>query len=161
MRSAIYYVVPATSPTSTTKAQAIGDVKVAPGSTLTAGYDFTIPGKHPATEVLFVDGQVTFDATCVSGSGRRADHGAAAEPGLSGRRERERLVPERRPEVAPHVPGISHRSRPLWRRRDPARQGTFSARVLATTTPVKVDYRWHYLSGGWSGTYSVTPDPVL
>ena len=69
VQSATYYVIPQTSPTSTTHAQAIGNGKVAPGSTLTAGYDFTLPGKHPATDVLFVDGQVTFEATCASGSG--------------------------------------------------------------------------------------------
>ena len=161
MQSATYYVIPETSPTSTTKAQAIGSGKVEPGSTLTAGYDFTIPGKHPATDVLFVDGQVTFEATCTVRHRRRDDHGAAAEPGVPRRGEREGLVPERRPQIGPHVAGIDHRSRPLRRGQVRLGKGTFSARVLATTTPVKVNFRWHYLSGGWSGTYSVTPDPVL
>src|SRR5207248_1420671 len=49
--------------------QAIGDLKLASGTTLRAGYDFTMPGNHPAATVHFVNANVTFNATCVSGPG--------------------------------------------------------------------------------------------
>src|SRR5215471_11364202 len=46
-----------------------GDLKVSPGTPLMAGYDFTIPGSHPAIDVLFVNPLVTFQAQCVAGGG--------------------------------------------------------------------------------------------
>ena len=44
-----------------------GDLKVAPGTALLVGYDFTIPGNHPEATVSFLDASVAFQATCVSG----------------------------------------------------------------------------------------------
>src|SRR5205814_10114892 len=46
-----------------------GDLKLAAGATLTMGYDFTMPGSHPAANVSFVGAQVTFAYTCVGTSG--------------------------------------------------------------------------------------------
>jgi hypothetical protein len=46
-----------------------GDLKVNPGDTLRVGYDFTMPGQHPATTLLFSQTTVTFQAVCASGSG--------------------------------------------------------------------------------------------
>lgn len=45
-----------------------GNLIVDPGATIMAGYDFTIPGNHPMTEVTFVAPEVTFQAQCVAGS---------------------------------------------------------------------------------------------
>jgi len=106
--------------------------------------------------VLFVDGQVTFDATCVSGPGggpitvtlpdqayQIAANAGGWHPPAGSDMQGSTTVPDLCNGGAIRLG-----------------KGTFSARVLATNTPVKVNYRWHYLSGGWSGTYSVIPDPV-
>jgi hypothetical protein len=40
---------------------------------------------------------------------------------------------------------------------------TFVSGILSST-PVRLNYRWHYgvngKAGGWSATYTVTPDPL-
>jgi hypothetical protein len=46
-----------------------GNLIVHPGDTLRVGYDFTMPGSHPAATLLFTQTKVTFQATCVSGPG--------------------------------------------------------------------------------------------
>jgi len=44
-----------------------GNLTVEPGAVLEAGYDFTIPGNHPATDVTFGNPVVTFQGQCVTG----------------------------------------------------------------------------------------------
>ena len=46
-----------------------GNLKLSPGDLLMAGYDFTIPGSHPAIQVQFINPMVTFQAECVEGGG--------------------------------------------------------------------------------------------
>ena len=120
-----------------------------------------MPGKHPATDVLFVDGQVTFEATCASGPGggtitvplpNQAYPVAQDEKGWFPSGDHNSDLTSQGSITVPDLCGGGELR---------LGKGTFSARVLATTTPVKVNFRWHYLSGGWSGTYSVTPAPVL
>lgn len=43
-----------------------GNLIVAPGTAIEAGYDFTIPGSHLATSVTFVAPQVVFFGNCTS-----------------------------------------------------------------------------------------------
>src|SRR5206468_3830657 len=57
-----------------------GDLKVSPGDVLMAGYDFTIPGSHPAITVQLVNPAVVFQAQCVSGG----DAGTIVVPLASG-----------------------------------------------------------------------------
>jgi hypothetical protein len=45
-----------------------GNLQLAPGATLKAGYDFTIPGNNNSVFVTFTDPTVTFNVTCVSGA---------------------------------------------------------------------------------------------
>jgi trimeric autotransporter adhesin len=46
-----------------------GNLKVAPGATLMAGYDFTIPGDNNSVTVTFTNPEVTFtNVTCASGA---------------------------------------------------------------------------------------------
>ena len=45
-----------------------GDLKLAPGTTLTAGYDFTIPGNTTTLTVTFNNPRVVFALRCVSGA---------------------------------------------------------------------------------------------
>ena len=46
-----------------------GNLIVHPSDTLRTGYDFTMPGSHPAATMKFTQTTVTFQALCVSGSG--------------------------------------------------------------------------------------------
>jgi hypothetical protein len=46
-----------------------GDLKLAPGTTLTAGYDFTIPGNNATLTLTFNNPRVVFALRCVSGAG--------------------------------------------------------------------------------------------
>lgn len=45
-----------------------GDLKVTPGTTLMAGYDFTIPGNNSTLSVTVNNPQVVFTVRCVSGA---------------------------------------------------------------------------------------------
>jgi hypothetical protein len=45
-----------------------GNLQVAPGATLKAGYDFTIPGNNNSVFVTFTHPKVTFDVKCADGS---------------------------------------------------------------------------------------------
>jgi hypothetical protein len=44
-----------------------GDLKVSPGTTLKAGYDFTVPGNNTSFSVTVTNPQVVFAVACVSG----------------------------------------------------------------------------------------------
>ena len=44
-----------------------GNLQVAPGATLKAGYDFTIPGDNNSVFVTFTNPKVTFNVKCVNG----------------------------------------------------------------------------------------------
>jgi uncharacterized repeat protein (TIGR01451 family) len=45
-----------------------GDLKVAPGTTLKTGYDFTLPGNKQTFNITFTNPQVVFTVRCVSGA---------------------------------------------------------------------------------------------
>jgi hypothetical protein len=46
-----------------------GNLIVYPGDTLRVGYDFTMPGQHPAATAVFMQTTVSFHALCASGPG--------------------------------------------------------------------------------------------
>jgi hypothetical protein len=142
-----------------------GDLKVNPGTVLRAGYDFTIPGSHPADTVQFVNASVTFQAQCVSGTG-----GGTIVVSLSGNAI---TVPKNNSDWFPSgdqsspsvyqgsvaVPDLCNGG--LVRLQS---GGTFSADLQASDMTHSVHVRWHYSangsSGSWSGTTSFTPDPL-
>jgi hypothetical protein len=45
-----------------------GDLKVSPGTTLSAGYDFTVPGNNSSFWVTVTDAKAVFAVACVSGA---------------------------------------------------------------------------------------------
>jgi hypothetical protein len=149
---------------SESKPQSTGDKKVEPGAELAVGYDFSVPGKHPATDVLFVDAKVTFEATCAKGGGggtitvsipNQVFQLAEDEKGWhpSGDKQSD-LVFQGSTTVPDLCRGQSVR----------LGKGQFSARILSTT-PVELHYRWHYDANdhadGWGAVYIVTTEPVL
>lgn len=147
---------------STTQAMD-GALKVPQGSTLSAGYDFTMPGAHGAATVSFAGTQVTFQATCASGT-----------PGT------ETIIVDLPDQSYPDPAGSSswypsgdQNSPSTYQGEttvpsfcDPGalvslqQGGQFSTRVGSTDSADRVNVRWHYADGtggGWSGTYGVTP----
>ena len=148
----------------TTKTQAMaGDLKVAQGSTLSAGYDFTMPGSHPAATVGFLGTTVTFNATCASGTpGSQPIAVYIDDQGYDDPANSSAWYPsgdqndDSTYQGSTTVPSFC----------DPGalvrlqQGGTFSTYVTSTAQN-KVNLRWHYKDGkvsGWSGTYSVIPN---
>ncbi len=143
-----------------------GDLKLSPGDLLMAGYDFTIPGSHPAIQVAFVNPMVTFQAECVGGGGG----GALVVPIPSDIF----TVPQNSsawfPSGDQHSPLVFQGSVVVpdlcgggqITLRD---GGTFTANLQASDTTRGVHVRWHYSangsSGSWSGTTSFLPGPIL
>jgi hypothetical protein len=147
----------------TTKTQAMaGDLKVAQGSTLSAGYDFTMPGQHPAATVGFLGTTVTFNATCASGTpGSKPIVVNIDDQGYNDPANSSAWYPSGNQNDASTYQGST--TVPSFC--DPGalvrlqQGGTFSTYVTSTAQN-KVNLRWHYMDetgGGWSGTYSVIP----
>ncbi|HST24408.1 MAG TPA: right-handed parallel beta-helix repeat-containing protein, partial [Gaiellaceae bacterium] len=155
---------PATTTPLVTKTQAMnGDQKVKQGSTLSAGFDFTMPGNHPAATVGFLGSKVTFNATCASGTPgsmtitvnipNESYTDPANSPAWLPSGDQNSASTYQGSTVVPTFcdPGALVRLQ---------QGGTFSTNVTSTDTKDKVNVRWHYLDvtgGGWSGTYSVVP----
>ena len=141
-----------------------GNLVVTPGTILQAGYDFTIPGSHPATTVTFAAPQVVFDGVCTSGGAHvtltvpmttqsYAD-AAGSSSWLPSGDQHSPLVYQGALAVPDLCAGGSIRL---------AQGGTFTTQVFADV-PVPgngVHVRWHYsadgTSGSWSGTAAVQP----
>lgn len=142
-----------------------GSLQVVPGEVLKVGYDFTIPGTHPQTNVSFVGPGVSFVATCVSGQGGgrfsvATPKAAYADPAGSSAwlpsGDQSNTTVYQGQIAVPDLCGgraISLKS-----------GGTFTALVGASVTSSPVHVRWHYSAGGsaggWSATASVTPASV-
>jgi hypothetical protein len=139
-----------------------GDLKVAPGSTLQAGYDFTMPGAHPAATVTFVNARVVFQATCVSGSGGAMLTVPIADQSYQDPANNSAWFPSGDQSNAVTyqgsltVPDVCNGG--LVRLQH---GGTFITGVVSTDKTDKVNVRWHYRdghdAGGWSGTRSIIP----
>ena len=140
-----------------------GNLKVNPGALLRAGFDFTIPGSHPAIDVQIVNPMVTFQAQCVSGGGG----GTIVLPLYDSLI----TVPQNSsawyPSGDQHSPAVYQGSivvpdlcggEPLTLKSG----GTFTADLQASDTSRSVHLRWHYSAngsaGGWSGTKSIVPN---
>jgi hypothetical protein len=143
-----------------------GDLKVAQGSKLLAGFDFTMPGSHPEANIGFLGPKVVFNATCASGSpgspkpivvdipNQIYTAGTAVPANNSAWYPSGDQTSAATYQGFAIVPGFC----------DPGtlvrlqQGGTFSTNVLSDDKEDKVNVRWHYsdgTGGGWSGTYSV------
>ena len=139
-----------------------GDLKVAPGDTLSVGYDFTMPGNHPQAAVSFLGGSVSFNATCVSGPGQGSIVVALADATYTDPQNSSAWYPSGDQHDASVYQGTT--SIPDLCNGGLVRLqhgGTFTATVASTDETDKVNVRWHYsangTSGSWSGTRGVVP----
>ena len=148
--------------TSTSKPRRTGKkVQIGPGTTVRVGYDFKLPGKHPAVQVLFAQPQVEFAVTCVSSGVTTSLVVPMADFSQS--------VPAK---STGWLPSGDHKSSLVYQGsltvpgdlcgggQALLGQARFSAGILAGET-VKLTYRWHFsvngTGGGWSGPDSLTP----
>jgi hypothetical protein len=139
-----------------------GDLKVKPGDTLSAGYDFTMPGKHPAATLMFASTMVTFQAQCVSGIGGGTIVVTMPDSFYTDPANSSQWLPsgdQHSPLVyqgSTTVPNFCGGSQMTLKK-----GGTFTAQLQSTDTTDKVNIRWHYSANGsagsWSGTASVIP----
>jgi hypothetical protein len=87
-----------------------GNLRVAPGATLQAGYDFALPGNHNSLTMTVLAAKVTFAVACLSGAapvGQHADRDHAS-PDLPDHQRP--VVPQRRPVQPAGLPGVGHRA---------------------------------------------------
>ncbi len=139
-----------------------GDLKVKPGDTLSAGYDFTMPGNHPAATLQFSGAMVTFQAQCVTGTGGGAivvpiSDSTYTDPAKSSQwfpsGDQNSALVYQGSVVVPNLCGGGQMTL--------KQGGTFTAQLQSSDTADKVNVRWHYSAdgsaGGWSGTSSFTP----
>jgi hypothetical protein len=142
-----------------------GNLRVMPGVILSAGYDLTVPGSHPAETVQLVGPTVVFHARCISGGGGDAIVLPLAGDPLS--------IPQGSSAWFPS--GDQHSSLVYqgWvavpdlcngGEMSLSQGGVFTADLQATDTSHSVHVRWHYsangTSGSWSGTGGFMPDPL-
>jgi hypothetical protein len=139
-----------------------GNLTLSPGTTLQAGYDFTMPGNHPSATVNFVGANVTFAWKCASGPAS----GTLVVPMADQSYTDVQNSPDWYPSGDQNsslvyqgsiaVPNACSGGLVSFRA-----GGTFSAGISSTDTTDKVNVRWHYSgngsAGGWSGTKSVVP----
>lgn len=141
----------------------MGDLKVAQGSILSVGYSFSMPGKHPAATVSFLQTTVTFNATCASGTpGSQTIVVTASSGPYTVAANSGAWVPSDKPDAAATYQGSA--TVPSFC--DPGalvrfkEGGTFSTLVTSTDTTDEVKVRWHYMDGKggtWSSEYKVIP----
>jgi hypothetical protein len=142
-----------------------GNLHVAPGTTLSVGYDFTMPGSHPAANVTFTATSVVFQVACVGSSQTgtltvpiaKATYGdPAGSPSWYPSGDQSSGLVYQGSLVVPDTicgPGVTVSLQA---------GGTFTTGITSTDTQDKVNVRWHYSanrsSGGWSGTTSAIPN---
>jgi hypothetical protein len=141
-----------------------GNLKINPGDVLRAGFDFTMPGGHPATTAVFTSGYVALLVTCPNGS----------SPPLTVPLHDQTVVD---PEDSTAWYPSGDQSSPLVYQgaliapdlcagavMDDARGAVFTTAFAATDTVDRFSFRFHYsdnsTSGGWSGTAQRTAAPV-
>jgi hypothetical protein len=139
-----------------------GNLQLSAGTTLEVGYDFTMPGNHPAATVSFFGAQVTFAWKCVSGSGSGTLVVPMANQSYTDTQNSSAWYPSGvqnsslvyQGSIA--VPNVCSGGSVSFQA-----GGTFSTGISSTDTTDKVNVRWHYSgngsAGSWSGTQSVVP----
>jgi len=142
-----------------------GNLQLSPGTTVQAGYDFSMPGPHPAAKVVFPEAKVTFAASCGSGTGGgtitvHLSKGTYVDPlndgtGWLPSGDQSSLASY---EGSAIVPNLCHGGLVSL-----AQGGTFTSNLESSDPAAPVLVRWHYsadgAAGGWSGTHSFTPGP--
>ena len=141
-----------------------GNLQVSPGDTLKAGFDFKIPGQHPATNDYFTGAQVTFNVTCVGVASSRtisvptpetssgyADPSGDASDWFPSKDQTSPLV---------YQGSISVPDLCAGKKMSLSAGGTFSSNLESFDTTDTVQVRFHYSADGSAGVWSSTEGVV-
>jgi len=139
-----------------------GNLQIHPGDALRAGFDFTMPGSHPAATASFYNGSIALLVTCANG----------AAPALAINLPAQTITD---PSGSPSwYPSGDQSSSLVFQGTltapdlcaggvmNDANGATFTTTFFSTDTIDKVNFRFHYsdnTAGSWSATIQGTPTP--
>jgi hypothetical protein len=134
-----------------------GDIRVAPGATVKIGYDLKIPGRHPAATVSFLSGKAVFLYTCTSGRNAGVITADLTDGNVNVPANSSAWFPSDNRNAASvqqatlTVPDVCPAGSQVR-----LRGGVLTVGVTSTT-PDRMNVRWHYGSSDWSDAVSVYP----
>jgi RHS repeat-associated protein len=139
-----------------------GNLQIHPGDPLRAGFDFTMPGSHPAATATIYNGSVSFAVQCSNGATpalaidlpAQTITDPAGSPSWYPSGDQSSSLVYQGSLTAPDLcaGGVMN----------DANGATFTATFFSTDTVDKVNFRFHYsdnTAGGWSGTVQGIPTP--
>src|SRR5438552_2908988 len=141
-----------------------GNLQIHPGDTIKAGYDFTMPGSHPAATVTVQNASVKVLIKCSSGTAvgpiaiplpAQAYGDPASSPNWYPSGDQSSSLVYQDTVAAPNLCAGGAMSA--------ASGALFQASVISTDIVDPVNVRFHYsdnTSGSWSGTVTTTPSPI-
>ena len=139
-----------------------GNLQIHPGDSLRAGFDFTMPGSHPAATASFYSGSIALLVTCTNGATPALAINLAAQtitdpagsPSWYPSGDQSSSLVFQGTLTAPDLCGGGVMN--------DANGATFRTTFFSTDTIDKVNFRFHYsdnTSGSWSATVQGTPTP--
>ena len=139
-----------------------GNLQIHPGDTVRAGFDFTMPGSHPAATASFYNGYVSLLVTCADGSAppltiqlpSQTIVDPAGSPNWYPSGDQSNSLVYQGSLTAPDLCGGGVMN--------DASGALFTITFFSTDTIDKVNFRFHYsdnTSGSWSATIQGTPTP--
>jgi hypothetical protein len=139
-----------------------GNLQIHPGDTLRAGFDFTMPGSHPAATASFYNGYVALLVKCADGTSppltiqlpSQTITDPAGSPSWYPSGDQSSSLVYQGTLTAPDLcaGGVMN----------DAAGATFTTTFFSTDTIDKVNFRFHYsdnTSGSWSATIQGVPTP--
>jgi len=158
-------VVPSGAGTLTIGPQAMeGNLQVHPADAIRAGYDFTMPGSHPAAQVTVDNASVTLAVTCASGPAPppiaialpvQTYSDPAGSPSWYPSGDQSSAAVYQGTVIAPDLCSGGVMSG--------AQGATFTAIIFSTDTSDPINFRFHYsanTAGSWSATITASPTPT-
>ncbi len=158
-------VLPSGAGTLTIGPQAMeGNLQIHAGDTIMAGYDFTMPGAHPAAQVTVDNASITMAVTCSDGTTPppitfslpvQTYSDPAGSPSWYPSGDQSSAAVYQGSVVAPNLclGGVM----------SDARGATFNATIFSTDTTDRVNVRFHYkdnTAGSWSATATAPVTPT-
>jgi RHS repeat-associated protein len=139
-----------------------GNLQIHPGDALRAGFDFTMPGSHPAATASFYNGSIALLVTCANGATPALAINLAAQtladpagsPSWYPSGDQSSSLVFQGTLTAPDLCGGGVMN--------DANGATFTTTFFSTDTIDKVNFRFHYsdnTAGSWSATVQGTPTP--
>lgn len=139
-----------------------GNLQIHPGDALRAGFDFTMPGSHPAATASFYNGYVSLLVKCADGStppltiqlSSQTITDGAGSPSWYPSGDQSNSLVYQGALTAPDLCGGGVMN--------DASGAIFTTTFFSTDTTDKVNFRFHYsdnTSGSWSATVAGVPTP--